>query len=105
MIRKICKICKSFREPYNYLKSLSGFLCKKCKQEQTELNLSANTYNIKKLIERLESMEKAIEDKKYEIVIDIQPLANQLRVSKQHCAELIADEFMRIVFPINELKG
>lgn len=100
MDKKICKICNEYNPPFNYYKSLGGYFCQKCKESQNQLNLNANTFNIKKLIERLEIVENLIQDKQYEVVIDIQPLDDQLGVSKQKCAELIANEVMRIVFPI-----
>lgn len=102
MNNRLCKICNQKGVPFKFYKSLSGFMCTECKDEQMSLNLNANTFNIKKLIERLESMEKNIEDKKYELVIDIEPLSNQLGITKQRCAELIADEFMKIIFTIPE---
>lgn len=38
----------------------------------------------------------------YEVTFDIQPLADKLGLSKQRCAELLADEFMRALGLLND---
>ena len=98
--KKICKVCTRFEEVYKVSKDVNGFICQLCKKERDTLNLNATTHVVKKLIERIEYLENAMAEKLYEVVIDIQPLADQLGMTKQRCAELLADECMRILLPI-----
>ncbi len=37
-------------------------------------------------------------DKEYSVTFDIQPLADEMGISKQKCAELLTDEIMKIIF-------
>lgn len=38
----------------------------------------------------------------YEVTFDIQPLADKLNISKEKCAKLLADEFMRAIGLLND---
>jgi hypothetical protein len=46
--------------------------------------------------ENIKLLAKQIDSTKWEVTFDIQPLADKIGISKQRCAELLADEVMKI---------
>lgn len=97
MSNKFCKICSKYKKPFQYYKAINGFFCEDCNEEKEQLNLNANTYNLRKLIDRVQSIENDLKEKEYELVLDLNPLAKQLGISIQECSEIVANNKVKII--------